>query len=81
MTSMMFKDPEGRAIQKRWHGRFRDLVMARAGDGVTLESRTIDTTWGETHVLVGGPVDGLPLVLLHGALASSAHVLAELVPL
>jgi len=81
MTSMMFKDPEGRAIQQRWHGRFRDLVMARAADGVTLESRTIDTAWGETHVLVGGPVDGAPLVLLHGALASSAHVLAELAPL
>lgn len=42
------------------------------------KSRFIETSFGKTHVLEGGNVKGRPMVILHGALASSAHILSEL---
>jgi 2-hydroxy-6-oxonona-2,4-dienedioate hydrolase len=58
-----------------WSEKFRARLT------VPTESRRIATRAGETHVLVGGPVDAPPLVILHGALASAAHALVELAPL
>ncbi len=75
MTSILFKSSEGRATIERWHQRFRAQVPA------PLESRRVSTRFGETHALVGGPADAPPLVMLHGALASSAHLLVELAAL
>ena len=71
-TSVMWKTPEARAQMQQWHRRF----AARLPAGVV--AKTVTTSWGETQVLVGGPIDGPPLLLFHGALASSAHVLVEL---
>jgi pimeloyl-ACP methyl ester carboxylesterase len=39
---------------------------------VPYEQRDIPTPYGATHVIVSGPVDGTPLVLLHCALMTSA---------
>jgi len=38
---------------------------------VPSETRMVKTSWGETFVRVSGPADGPPLVLLHGASATS----------
>ncbi|RDV39404.1 alpha/beta hydrolase [Bradymonadaceae bacterium TMQ3] len=68
----LFKSEEARARLVAWHTRFRERI------GSTTEAQRLKTSFGETHVLIGGP-DGAPaLVLLHGALASSAHALREL---
>lgn len=72
MTSVMFKTPAARAKIEQWHQKFRELVPA------TLESRTVSTRFGDSHVLIGGPETAPPLVILHGALASSSHLLLEL---
>lgn len=72
---IMFKSEQARALIADWFDRFRAQLK------VPTESRTVQTRCGPTHVLVGGPEDGPPLVLLHGALASSAHALVELAPL
>jgi 2-hydroxy-6-oxonona-2,4-dienedioate hydrolase len=71
----IFKSDEARSGLVEWHRRLT------AGLPVATESRTVNTTFGATHVLVGGPVDGPPLVMLHGALANSALLLRELAPL
>ena len=33
---------------------------------VTYESRFVSTTFGDTHILVSGPINGKPIVLMHG---------------
>jgi pimeloyl-ACP methyl ester carboxylesterase/TM2 domain-containing membrane protein YozV len=38
---------------------------------VPSETRMVNTSWGRTHVRISGPADGPPLVLLHGASATS----------
>jgi len=74
MKSLFLSD-EGRASMLAWHDRFRDQLPA------SLVNRRLNTSFGETQVLVGGPPEGEAVILLHGALASSAHVLQELAPL
>ncbi|TXD39791.1 alpha/beta hydrolase [Lujinxingia vulgaris] len=71
MTSI-FKSEEARVDLVGWHERFRQNI------GAPTEARRVETSFGETHLLVGGPEEAPPLVLLHGALASSAHALREL---
>lgn len=70
-----FRGEQARAVLSQWFDRFRGRLR------VPTESRTVDTRFGAAHVLVGGPETGPSVVILHGALASSAHVLHELAPL
>jgi len=68
----LFKDERSRATILAWFDRFRDKLT------VPTQSRTVATRFGDTHVLVGGPEGAPSVVVLHGALASSAHALVEL---
>jgi pimeloyl-ACP methyl ester carboxylesterase len=70
-----FRGEQAKAVLSRWHDHFRGRLK------VPTESRTVKTRFGDTHVLVGGPEAGPRVVVLHGALASSAHVLHELAPM
>ncbi|MFP2926569.1 alpha/beta fold hydrolase [Pyxidicoccus sp. 3LG] len=70
-----FRGEQAKAVLLQWFDRFREHLT------VPTESRMVKTRCGDTHVLIGGPESAPPVVLLHGALASSAHVLRELAPL
>jgi 2-hydroxy-6-oxonona-2,4-dienedioate hydrolase len=52
-----------------WHERFRLKI------GIPTESVRLKTRLGETHALVGGPRNAPAIVCIHGAMASSAHIL------
>ncbi|WP_394846977.1 alpha/beta hydrolase [Pendulispora brunnea] len=71
-ASIVFVSDEQKAIVQTWCGEFRKRIA------IAVEDRTVKTSFGRTHALVAGPENGKPLVVLHGALASSAHVLPEL---
>jgi 2-hydroxy-6-oxonona-2,4-dienedioate hydrolase len=71
----LFKDDQARATILTWFDRFRGKLP------VPTQGRTVATRFGDTHVLVGGPEGAPSVVVLHGALASSAHVLVELAAL
>lgn len=73
--SELFKNEPARAKVREWHDKFRARVVGQP------VSREVETRFGKTHVLVAGPENGPPLIALHGALASSAHLLGELGPL
>jgi len=70
--SAIFRDEEAKRKIEGWYGTFRQTLS------MPVESRVIETPAGRTHVLVAGPEGAPPLVCLHGALASSAHLLPEL---
>ncbi len=72
MSSEVFRDEAAKARIRAWYDTFRDALPMAVSD------REVETSAGRTHVLVAGPPDAPPLVCLHGALASSAHVLPEL---
>ncbi len=71
----VFKSEASREQLAAWYPRFRAKIPGE------LEERDIETRFGRTHVLFAGPKDAPPLLLVHGAMASSAHVLSELAPL
>ena len=73
--SELFKSEAAKATIRRYYDEFRSRLP------MPTTERTVKTTFGETHILIAGPESAPPLVMLHGALASSAHVLHELGPL
>jgi pimeloyl-ACP methyl ester carboxylesterase len=75
ITSAMFRDETKKAAILDWYHRFRAKVP------VPTEDADVVTSFGKTHALLAGPASAPPLVVLHGALATSAHVLPELGPL
>lgn len=68
----IFKNDESREKILEWYEVFKNKITQ------PVESIEINTSFGRTHILAGGAKDGVAVLLLHGAMASSAHVLSEL---
>ncbi|MBA2662256.1 MAG: alpha/beta fold hydrolase [Bradymonadaceae bacterium] len=71
----IFKSVEEKAKLIAWFERFRERL------NVPTRSQFVETSFGTTHIMVGGPEHAENLVILHGQLATSAHALVELAPL
>jgi 2-hydroxy-6-oxonona-2,4-dienedioate hydrolase len=66
---MIFKNKSPLLIQ---YEIFRSLIPYKT------ESIYIDTSYGRTHVLVSGPIESPPIIMLHGMKTSSAQAMREL---
>ena len=75
MASVLFQSDQDRERMRQASGWFLAQVPG------VVEARYVETRWGRTRVLVTGPEEGPPLVVLHGAMASASHLLPELGPL
>lgn len=71
----IFRSEQGKVRLEGWYDRFLSRIPA------PVVRREISTVHGPSHVLLAGDEANPPLVCLHGALASSAHILSELGPL
>lgn len=71
----IYKTPEGEAVLMTLYDSALD------GLGLTTGSRTVPTSLGDTHLLVVGPEEALPLVLLGGGNFLSPSCLAWFLPL
>ena len=71
----IYKSDEARAEIESLYDRARERLP------FATESRRVDTTFGSTHVLVAGPEDGPPLVVLQGGNVVNPITLAWLGPL
>lgn len=68
----IYRTPEGRAEVLAWY----DRGLAQLRGALPLESRRVETRFGETHLLVAGPEGAAPLVLLHGSNGSALEMAA-----
>lgn len=74
-AARIFKSDEAKARLAEWYDRFLAKIPG------PVERREVPTAYGPSHVLLAGDPANPPLVCCHGSLASSAHLLSELVPL
>lgn len=72
MARSIYKTDEGRQVMARWYETF----VARLGHEV--EFAEVDTRYGKTNVLIGGPKEAPPVWCFHGAMASAPAALAQI---
>src|SRR5688572_4837760 len=74
IDSKIFKSKSSRAV-------IDEAFTRIAAETPQARSQRVETRFGETHMLVAGPEDAPPLVVLHGAMVNSAVALREGHPL
>ena len=69
----IYKTDEGRRVMAEWYDRFVDRVGRDR-----LEFLEVETRFGDTNIVVGGPEDAPPLWCFHGAMATAPAALAQI---
>lgn len=71
----IYKNAEGKAVLLGLYDSVLDSL------GIEYEERMVETRFGSTHILVSGPKNAPPVVLLHGGNSFAPLTLAWFVPL
>jgi 2-hydroxy-6-oxonona-2,4-dienedioate hydrolase len=71
----VFKSAAAKATMQRWYAHFESKLTE------PYERRTVTTRAGDTSVVLMGPADAPPVVVLHGALSGAPHALVDVQPL
>jgi pimeloyl-ACP methyl ester carboxylesterase len=69
----IYKSDEGREVMSEWYDHFLDRLGRER-----LEHVDVETRFGTTHVLIGGPREAPPLWCFHGAMATAPAALAQI---
>lgn len=72
MAKSIYKSEKGRDTMAAWYERHLEKLGCES-----LESIEVDTRYGRTNILVGGPVDAPPLWCFHGAMSTAPAALAQ----
>lgn len=72
MTKSIYKSDKGRDTMAAWYERHLEKLGCE-----NLESIEVDTRYGRTNILVGGPVDAPPLWCFHGAMSTAPAALTQ----
>jgi 2-hydroxy-6-oxonona-2,4-dienedioate hydrolase len=75
LATKIFKSEAAQKRLEAWYDKFLAHIPG------SVEHRDVPTVHGPSHVLLAGDPAKPPLVVLHGSLASSAHMVPELGPL
>lgn len=75
MGRKVWKNEEARTRLESWYAKFQSRIAE------PVESQTVKTSIGASHLLTAGPKEAPPLVCLHAMRTGSAHLLSELGPL
>ncbi len=75
MKTSIYKSSEGEARILSLYDSFQNDL------GVDFSDRMVNTRFGETHVLVAGPEQGVPVVITHGGNSITPQGLRGLLPL
>jgi len=68
----VFKSESGRDFMLDWYQKFKKALS------FPVREEIVKTKFGETDILHTGPEDGIPVLLLHGAMAGAPYALGEL---
>lgn len=71
----IYKSDEGRRVMQGWYDSFESSLEQQ---GFEFEHRQVSTRYGDTNVVMAGPLHAPPLVCFHGAMASSMAALKHM---
>lgn len=72
MTKSIYKSAIGRDTMAAWYERHLEALGCE-----NLDSIEVDTRYGRTNILVGGPKDAPPLWCFHGAMSTAPAALTQ----
>lgn len=68
----IYKSEAGEALMRQWYEKFKAQLT------FSFEEKVVTTRLGDTHLIISGENEAIPIVFLHGAMSGAPHALGEL---